>query len=486
MRLFKKLSETDNPYPWFEELRKRGFLDPSSNNKNPEVKTDNSYTVPYWQALGYLENVAEHIPKKPNAAVLAKLLDTINSIIEYKDETGNRIENPYTDWMVIKTIFSLPVENIAEKHVQFVETALMSKWSNSTLISSEITQTILPYLIRSKSKNLLLKLVEIITKPQKNKEDIFFHKTSLIEEYWLSEAIGQYTKEIVALCGLDVADVVLWQMEAILKEDENQFNVAAITTIEDSSQNNLEDSYAYQLVYLIRNTLEQTSPDLQEGILAKLIHSKYGIFKRVGIHAINFHYAAFSHLFWSWESNPLEKYELTHEVYRLLELNYVSFSDANFDKLIDWIEKISLKTSDKPLDAEEVKKEEACWRKEWLTAVINSGNPKIKRLYEECEKINPVQFEHPGYPFWSSAAIVESIEDSKPFSKEIIDRSNEEIAEYLKNLKDSESNGLLEWYGGFAGGFRKTVVENYQKFTRSLAPFLTAPLNISTGSYLEF
>src|SRR3990172_9834783 len=96
-RFFKKLSETDNPYPWFEELQKRKYLDPA-NNKNPEVKTDNSYTVPYWQTLGYLENVAKHIPNKPNTDVLVKLLDTINSIIEYKDQTGNRIENPYTDW----------------------------------------------------------------------------------------------------------------------------------------------------------------------------------------------------------------------------------------------------------------------------------------------------------------------------------------------------------------------------------------------------
>lgn len=480
-RFFKKLSETDNPYPWFEELRKRKYLDPA-NNKNPEDKTENSYSVPYWQALGYLENVAKHIAKKPNEEILTKLLDTVNSIIEYKNEkTGCRIENPYTDWMIIKIVFNLPVKYIEEKHIKFIETALLSKRGNSTLISGEITQTILPHLVQSKNKNLLLKLIEIIIKPQKNKENMLFHKTSLIEEYWLSEAIGKYTKEIIAVCGLEVADVVLGQIEAILEEDENQFSFAVINTIEDSSQNSLEDSYPYQLIYLIRNTFEQTSPDLQKGIVTRLIHSKYAIFNRIGIHVINFHYAAFAHLFWSWESNPLEELELTHEVYRLLESNFESFSGADFDRLIDWIENISLKTSKTPLDAEEAKKREAHRRRTWLTAVINSGNPKIKRLYEEYTRIDPVQIEHPGYLFWSSPVVVESIDDSKPFSGEIINRPNDEIAEYLRSIDSSEDDETLEWYGGLAGRFRKTVLDNCQKFSQNLTPFLTVPLKYQYG-----
>ena len=469
-RFFKKLAETDNPYPWFEELQKRKFLDPS-NNKNPEVKTDNSYTVPYWPTMGYLENVAKHIPNKPNTDILIKLLDTLDSIIEYKDENGNRVENPYTDWMVIKIIFSLPVVNIAEKYVQFIETALLSKRSNSTLISSEITQTVLPHLIQSKSKDLLSKLVAITIKPRKDNESITFHKKSIIEEYWLSEAVRKYSKEIIALCGLEIADLVISQVEAILKEDENQFNFAAITTIEDSSQNLMEDSYASQLIYLVRNTLEQTSPDLLKRHVEKLIQSKYPIFKRIGIHTINIHYSALGYLFWSWEGNPLKEYELTHEVYRLLESNFGSFSDADFDKLINWIQEINQKTSTTPIDIEEVKKREAYQRRVWLTAVINSKNPKIKKIYDEYTIVNPSLIEHPGYIFWSSGVVVESINDSLVFSKEILDLSNEEIARYLTNHKDSEDR-ILEWYGGFAGSFRQTVVENCQKFSQDLAPFL--------------
>jgi len=109
---FKKLSETENPIPWFEELRKRGNLDPS-NNKNPKMD-GNNYTVPYWQVLGYLENLAKHITEKPEEIILEKLIDLINSIIEYK-ENDQRIENPHTDWMIIKTIFKLPIEKIVAK-----------------------------------------------------------------------------------------------------------------------------------------------------------------------------------------------------------------------------------------------------------------------------------------------------------------------------------------------------------------------------------
>ena len=61
------------------------FID-ADNNKNPEVNSDNNYSVPYWQVLGYLENVAKHVAKSPDSDILNKLLATIDSIIEYKDK----------------------------------------------------------------------------------------------------------------------------------------------------------------------------------------------------------------------------------------------------------------------------------------------------------------------------------------------------------------------------------------------------------------
>ena len=143
-----KLSETENTYPWFEELHKRGYLDPS-NNKNP-IMEGNNYKVPYWEALSYLENLAKHLAEKPKDSILKKLLNLVDSII-VSEENGQRIENPHTDWMIIKIIFKLPIEHITENHIQFIETALLSEFSNTTLLSAEIEKTAFPHLINNKN-----------------------------------------------------------------------------------------------------------------------------------------------------------------------------------------------------------------------------------------------------------------------------------------------------------------------------------------------
>ena len=201
--------------------------------------------------------------------------------------------------MIIKIIFDLPPEYISNKHIEFVEIALSSKWTNVSSISSDIAETILPRLIQSKEKNLLLNLLRVIIKPKKIKQNTFLQKEALIDEYWLSEAIAHHAKEIIEICGLDVAQVVISQIQAILDEDDQQFSIAAVTTIEEDPRQSI-DGYENQLICLLRSTFEQTDPALQKDMLGKLISSKHSIFRRLGIHVIGFHYSAFGHSFWTW------------------------------------------------------------------------------------------------------------------------------------------------------------------------------------------
>lgn len=146
---FKKLSETENPFPWFEELEKRKYFEPS-NNKNPRIE-GNNFSVYYWPVLDYLENLTKRSVEKREKRLIEKVIKVIDSIIDYSEQ-GNRIENPHTDWMIIKIISHLPLEKITKKHIRFIEVALWSKYANTVLISVEIEKNIFPLLIKNKKR----------------------------------------------------------------------------------------------------------------------------------------------------------------------------------------------------------------------------------------------------------------------------------------------------------------------------------------------
>jgi len=467
---FKKLSETENPYPWFEELRKRGYLEPA-NNKNP-VLEGNNYTVPYWQVLGFLENLARRLSEKPDESLLKKLTALVDSIIEYK-ENNQRVKNPYTDWMIIKTIFKLPVEEITDKNIQFIETVLLSNYSNSILISAEIEKTVFPCLIDGKSKTLLLKLLQIIIKPKNKEAPLLIEKTSIMDEYWFSEALRKNRLKIVEICGLDTAELIINQMTSILSEGDRPFNVVSIPTIEDSSQTMFPEKYESQLVYLLRETLEQATPPSQQAILIKLLQSEFSIFRRIGIHIINFRYAAFTNFFWSWKENPLEEFGLKHEIYELLKSHHQNFSEKEFGRLVEWIEGIKCKPS-KTIseDSDVLQKIEARVKLEWLSAVGETTNKQIKELFQKYSQIWSSRIEHPGYIFWSSGVQVSSLADSRPFSKELLAKSNQEIAEYIINYGKTEERKPFEYAQSFRYSLSRTVRENSQKFATDMKPFL--------------
>jgi hypothetical protein len=473
-RFFKKLSETDNPYPWFEQLSKRNYLQPC-NNRNPETTESNQYVVPYWQVLGYLENAAKHLNSEPNDEIASKLVDVINSILEYKDGNGNRIENPHTDWMIIKTVFKLPFKYVTEKQVKFIETAIESKWSNITLISAEIEQTVFPFLIRNDHGKFLLELLRIVIRPQKKRAGSLFHKTSIIDEYWFSEAMKKNREDIVRICGLEAAKVTINQIEAILEESDSYFSIASIPAIEDNPQTMFPDEYECQLVYLVRDVLEQTSPDLEKDLLNELLVSQYAILKRIGIHTINNHYQTFSPLFWSWRGNPLEEIDLIHEIFELLESRFKYFSDEQFTKLIWWIESLSYKVSNTShKDPEEVKRFEARARRRWLTAVLNSKKTEIRQLYEKYTQIDDTRIEHPSFLVWSSGVVI-STGEVKPFPKEVLDLPNQQIADYIIGYEEPEDKKPFELYGTLADSFGHIVPEYSGKFTQDMTPFLRMP-----------
>jgi len=474
---FKKLASSPNPFPWLKPLKERGYFDPKNNPPPQEVSDKKGYfTIPYWNVLGYLENVAAKNEKTPSEEITNTLVEIINPIINFRNEKGERIENYRTDWAMVKIIFSLPIEKITKDHVEFIRIALRSKW-DTTLVASEISKTILSKLVDKKAENLILQLLDVILdyRKIKKKPPLFGEKetyeyTSTMDEYWLKEAFKKYKPQIAKLCGVEAARIAINKIKSIVKEDESQFNNVWIPTIEDHPQTTFPDRYECQLVHFVRDMFELSEPQKIKEEIKNLLKEDYPIFKRIALHIINYHYKDLNELFWSWKGNPLEESQLKHELYELFKSNCSSFSKEQINKVLQWIESKKYYIPEEIKDdKDQVEKLLAYRKKEWLSALLSTRDSDVLSSYKKYDQTNPAELDHPGFDFWMET----KWGYESPVAKdELLNKSNEEIAEYLINFK-----GITGWMDieGLSDTFRDCVSENPEKFTNNIKPFLNVP-----------
>ena len=372
---------------------------------------------------------------------------------------------------MIKIIFSLPIDNITQEHIEFVRSALNSRFDN-TLVASEICNTVLPKLLQEKAESLVLNLLDIILSYKKIEKKLYYGEkkmyeyTSIIHEYWLREELQNHKQKIAELCGISAARIAILKIKKILEEDISQFNNTWIPTIEDHPQSDFPERYECQLVHFVRDMFELSEPQKIKEEIGKLLKEDHPIFRRIAIHIINYHYKDLSELFWQWEGNPLEDELLKHELYELLKNNCSVFSKEEITKVLNWIESKNYYIPEEIKDKDQVNKILAYRKKEWLSALLETKNADILSSYEKYNKINPVQLDHPGFVFWR-----ETTRGYKsPVAKDdLLIKTNEEIAEYFKNTKEQLD---IE---GLADSFKNCVLENPEKFTNNIKPFLNVP-----------
>ncbi|RKU18890.1 hypothetical protein C6503_08690 [Candidatus Poribacteria bacterium] len=108
-------------------------------------------------------------------------------------------------------------------------------------------------------------------------------------------------------------------------------------------------------------------------------------------------------------------------------------------------------------------------RREWLSALLETGNEKVIAAYQKYERINPAPIEHPGtlskIEFWTGSTSPLTVE-------KLSSLSNAQIAEYLINFKETEVFRKSDpTERGLAQTLERCVEASPQKFTDNLLPF---------------
>ena len=467
---FEVLARSSNPLPWLKPLMEKGYFDPRYNPPPEEVPTQKgSFTIPHWNVLGYLENVARQNDNNPTDEITVPLVSVVDSIINYKDEAGERVDNCITDWVMVKVIFTLPVEKIVETHIEFVRSALRSRWSAASLVGSELGATAFDHLINHNAKELLLKLLDVVLDYKKNDSHIPEKYSPIIDEYWLNDMLEQHKVGIAKLCAVQAAEVALTKMHSIISDDAEQFHAAMITTIEDHPQMHFPNHYQCRLVRFVRDMYRLVAPRQLRETMVSLIQEKHPIFKRIAIYTINIHYDELNSLFWEWNGNPLEEKWLKHELYELLKARSVSFTKEQLAKVLNWIETKNYYIPDEIKEEPEREKYTAYYKKEWLSAIIGTKDKDVLSAFDKYEALEPLQPDHPGFDSWMETRWGGSV--SLIDKNELLKKSNSELAQYLKDFK-----GTGKWKEpdreDLSEAFRDCVTNHPERYSTDLDPFL--------------
>ena len=452
-------------YPtWLEPLKEAGWFNPDKNPLPYEAPEGPEYhRTPVWYALEYVETIANH----PECSVDV-LVGIVNTIVDYTNDTGERIKNDSTNRRLIKIIGTFPINRIEGKHITFMSTALKYGW-----VSHEIGETILSKLLSESKKELTLDLLKVMFDAK-----VVNHRIHpLMEEYWLKEAIKQQEQAIAELCGIETIQITLERIRTLADEGIHSFDF--IERIETEPSYGRQQRYDELLVSFTCRLFHLASPDniaetvkslLKESIAVNRNHQDEkgspAIFGRIALNIITHHYNDLKELFWEWEGNPLEEYELKPQLYQLIQTHCLNFNESEIDQILYWIESDQYYTVLLAEDSEKGAKAAAIYKREWLTALLATGNEKVITAYRHYEQINPVKIESPGL---SRSIRIGYEEMSVMKATELSKMSNAEIAQYLNDSQEKQF--WADSIHGLVKTLRECVETNPRRFTDDLQPF---------------
>lgn len=438
---------------WLKPLKDRGYFDLDNIPNRYELPDKpGTSTNPPWLPLLYLKNIAASNKENPNKIITNLIIEIINSIIHNYEY----IDNNWIDSAIIGIIGNLPADQIENKHIEIIRTILRSPDRIMLFTEGDIEEYILPTLINGQRCDLILHLMDIIF--DFNMRD--YRSLPIVDEHWLNEILKKHKSSIIKLCGIDTANVILKKLKKITASNPH-FRIQAI---DDNPQNILLD-YDCIIVHFLRDIYEASNPKDLRGLIIDLLTEDAPIFKRLGIHLVNYYYSELKDLFWDLHINPLNIKGSRHEIYMLLKDHFTSFNNEEVEKLINWIEDYDYYVPEEYKDnAEEKEIRKAIGKLKWLDAVKESENTKIQEEYLKNKKKYPEKLEHPDFD--TRFRRLRGIKKSCP--KDIYKKSNQELVEFL-NTHEQKKVHLTD---DSRFSIKECVKNNPDKFTRNLKPFL--------------
>jgi len=209
---FKRASKAE----WLSILNKENYF-LSKNAPVPiEAEEKGLFAIPEWNVLPYLERVSQQVNMPGNEQYIDDLLAIIKDVSNYRDSSGQHIDNYRTWYYFTKILVNLPAEKIPEEIISLIPIWLDSKFDTS-LPGAEIAGKLLPKFLnseRSADWEKAEKLIEIITaikwvsipENQRSLRERNIEARTVIEPHWLKKGFEKSFDRIGTVCSIGVVE----------------------------------------------------------------------------------------------------------------------------------------------------------------------------------------------------------------------------------------------------------------------------------------
>lgn len=464
-KFFEKRSELK----WFDELKKRGYFNPNPETCPQESKEKGFYSIPQWHVLPYLERVSQQVTKPGNEKYIDDLLTIIKDVSNYRDSSGQQIDNYRTWYYFTKILFIIPNEQIPDDVINLIPVWLDSKF-DTLLQGSEIATKLLPKFLTDNPVDIKKaeKIIDYITtyrsvpSTEENKKKEF---RLVVDSHWLKDAFVKHSASIGEKCSKELIEKIVVKIKPLLERKED----GTYTSFYDEPEYSIRDPLEMLPYILKRVLLSKAKVDVNttEEILKGFFRSEYFYFPKMAIYIVGQNVENYGGLFWDILATDIGTSILDKTLYfgdelkRLLN-NLKDLSDEHREILRKKIDE----AADRQTFEEDSDRRKAVYKQRIYQAL--SHDPYFKNLYNEMKDITGVEPElRPAIgkvETWSGPG-------PSPLTKEEISRmTNDKIAEFLSSFKTEDV-----WRGPTVGGLADLLAEVAKempdKFTNDLSPF---------------
>jgi len=450
---------------YFDELEKRGFIDPKKNPK--PLKVDKKgYQIPVWDVLKYLLNTLKS-EEKIEEPYIKKYLSFIQDVTEQTDPE----ESNYRTWWMFAQMLPYFANQLDSSFLDKCIPVWLNDRFTTSIIVDELGNKLLPQLVELDKKEAALSLLQSLLRVKKNNEGRGFESFEFnADTYWVSKFLVDQLNSISKL-GQDALDIFNDQLKGILQENRQKEDFASFIwrpAIEDHEQNSdYSNKLANTLVTTIRDLLVEidernllTEEHLQEYFVINL-----NVFKRIAIHHVNRTWPKYKTIVPNLIRDDYFKSYYKHEFYKLLEAHFDDFNEQWKEKILNIIDGF-----DDYSDEKYKEKQIAFNKLSWLKAVSESSNSKAKQLYKKNIEITGREPSHPSFPFYMESGFASN---KSPYSvSELASLDTEELIKALNNFEEEKNQLNGPTKRGLADSFKQLLNTNFDALLNKVNNFI--------------
>lgn len=398
---------------WFEELKRRGFFDPSANPAPRQASPEDFWRIPFWPALQYLENTAGLLSREENARFIEAYLLVVEDIA--LNSTGGAEHNYHTWRVLAKVLAAVPPESLRLRHLQQMERGLSTRF-DSALVADVLGNRLLPKLAASTSPgpmDLAIPLLGILIKRRITErrlgERASLKEASFICGDWMVARILERNARIVGeRLGARGVELLVEAIVAVQDEVEaGGYSSLARPSIAASEQNLLHRNRPFGILIdgardaLIAHVEAQRHDAVP--YLDELLERSQPIARRLAINAITVcadHLPPYGAKVLIREHfRPVYR----HEMFLYLRSQFSRLPDQTRSEFKDYLSGLEV---DVGVPVEHQEAELASRRLRWLAAVKDAGDKELSDLYWNLASSLGGEPKHPEFSAYVSGGPV--------------------------------------------------------------------------------